>query len=124
MVQYMHVFSTSVEMASKRPLVKSSYSSKCSNNPLGIILTRIVCLAPAWCTGSVCIQLHWENSCFRKSRIGSFLRCQIHLALGIVASKNVIASIMTDTANLVISRISATFFILSQPQLQRQLNPI
>ena len=30
MVQYMHVFSTLVEVASKRPLVKSSYSSKCS----------------------------------------------------------------------------------------------
>merc|ERR1712240_466561 len=72
MVQYMHVFSTSVKMASKRPLVKSSYSSKCSNNPLGIILTRIVCLAPALCTGSVCIQLHWQHSCFRKSHIRSF----------------------------------------------------
>ena len=72
MVQYMLVFSTSVEVASQRPLVKSSYSSKCSNNPLGIISTRIVCLAPALCTGSVCIQLHWQNSCFRKSHIGSF----------------------------------------------------
>ena len=73
MVQYMLVFSTSVEVASQRPLVKSSYSSKCSNNPLGIILTRIVCLAPALCTGSVCIQLHWQNSCFRKYHIRSFL---------------------------------------------------
>ena len=73
MVQYMLVFSTSVEVASKRHLVKSFYSSKCSHNPSGIILTRIGCLAPAGCTVSVCIQLHWQNSCFRKSRIRSFL---------------------------------------------------
>ena len=72
MVQYMLVFSTSVEVASKRHLVKSFYSSKCSHNPSGIILTRIGCLAPAGCTVSVCIQLHWQNSCFRKSRIRSF----------------------------------------------------
>ena len=50
---------TSVEVASQRPLVKSSYSSKCSYNPSGIILTRILYLAPAWCTGSVCILIHW-----------------------------------------------------------------
>ena len=73
MVQYMLVFSTSVEVASKRHLVKSFYSSKCSHNPSGIILTRIGCLAPAGCTVSVCIQLHWQNSCFRKSRIRSFV---------------------------------------------------
>ena len=72
MVQYMLVFSTSVEVASKRHLVKSFYSSKCFHNPSGIISTRIVCLAPAGCTVSVCIQLHWQNSCFRKSRIRSF----------------------------------------------------
>ena len=72
MVQYMLVFSTSVEVASKRHLVKSFYSSKCSHNPSGIILTRIGCLAPAGCTVSVCIQLHWQNSCFRKSHIRSF----------------------------------------------------
>ena len=74
MVQYMLVFSTSVEVASKRHLVKSFYSSKCSHNPSGIILTRIGCLAPAGCTVSVYIQLHWQNSCFRKSHIGSFPR--------------------------------------------------
>ena len=72
MVQYMLVFSTSVEVASKRHLVKSFYSSKCSHNPSGIILTRIGCLAPAGCTVSVCIQLHWQNSCFKKSHIRSF----------------------------------------------------
>ena len=79
MVQYMLVFSTSVEVASKRHLVKSFYSSKCSHNPSGIILTRIGCLAPAGCTVSVCIQLHWQNSCFRKSRIRSFLTVLKHL---------------------------------------------
>ena len=73
MVQYMLVFSTLVEVASKRHLVKSFYSSKCSHNPSGIILTRIGCLPPAGCTVSVCIQLHWQNSCFRNSRIGSFV---------------------------------------------------
>ena len=88
MVQYMLVFSTSVEVASKRHLVKSFYSAKCSHNPSGIILTRIGCLAPAGCTVSVCIQLHWQNSCFRKSHIRSFekwnqirFRCQFRICI-------------------------------------------
>merc|ERR1712240_534519 len=73
----MLIFSTSVEVASKRHLVKSFYSYKCSHNPSGIILTRIGCLAPAGCTVSVCIQLHWQNSCFKKSHIRSFLSLAI-----------------------------------------------
>ena len=82
MVQYMLVFSTSVEVASKRHLVKSFYSSKCFHNPSGIISTRIVCLAPAGCTVSVCIHFHWQNSCFRKSRIRSFVDFTSMYALG------------------------------------------
>ena len=93
MVQYMLVFSTSVEVASKRHLVKSFYSSKCSHNPSGIILTRIGCLAPAGCTVSVCIQLHWQNSCFKKSHIRSFFLLHvaaIHVRYGIPRAKQLI----------------------------------
>ena len=55
------VFSASVELALLRGLKQSSYFSKGSFNPSGVLVTQFAWLAPAGCTGSDRTKFHWHD---------------------------------------------------------------
>ena len=56
-----YVFSASVELALLRGLKQSSYFSKGSFNPSGVLVTQFAWLAPAGCTGSDRTKFHWHD---------------------------------------------------------------